>query len=101
MHVYFLHACVWVNILDQFRNILSVNHLICKFTYVVHGIGHFVESEADVAHYLEFAEEFEVPKMLYILHGKFEHAQILEEGCNYELPLLQTLICKDEAYLEA
>ena len=78
MHVNFLHACVWVNILDQILNSLSVNHLICKFTYVVHGIGYFVEPEADLAHDLEFAEEFEVPEMLHILHSQLEHAHILE-----------------------
>jgi hypothetical protein len=38
--------------------------------------------------------------MLHILHGQLEHAQIFEEGRNYEFPLLQTLIGKDEAYLE-
>ena len=100
MHVDFLHACVLVHILDHFGNILSLYHLICKFAYVVHGIGNFVEAEADLAHDLEFAEEFEVPEILHILHSQLEHAHILEEGCDYEFPLLQTLIGEDEANLK-
>ena len=78
MHVNFLHACIWVHILDQFRNILSVNHLISKFAYVVHGIGDFVEAEANLTHDLELTEEFEVLEMLHILHSQLEHAHILE-----------------------
>jgi hypothetical protein len=88
MHLNFFHTCVRVHILDQFGNILSVNHLISKFAYVVHGIGDFVEAEADLAHDLELAEEFEVPEMLHILNSQLEHSQILEEGRDYELPLL-------------
>ena len=79
---------------------MSVNHLIGKFAYVVHGIGNFVEGETNLAHGLEFAEEFKVSELLHILHGLFEHAQILEERCSYEFPLFETLIGEDEANLK-
>ena len=88
MHLNFFHACVRVHILDQLGNILSVYHLIGKLAYVVHGIWDFVEAEADLAHDLELAEEFEISEMPHILHGQLEHAQIFEEGRDNELPLL-------------